>query len=167
MSKSLVVRIIIYTVFLLGLLAIWYDSKYSMGITSEESYGSLDAQYRVLIATQQSEYKDILTNEIIDELRSKDVYIMKCDVTQLPSKKSELFDAILLIHTWEVGKPPVEVIDFIGNTHIKDKIYTICTSGSGDEKITYIDGISGASVKANMTDLINAPISWIHKRIDN
>ena len=56
------------------------------------------------------------------------------------------FDAIIVLHTWEYGKPPIKVKRFIKqNEAVKNKIVVLTTSGEGSFKMDGVDALTGES----------------------
>ena len=79
--------------------------------------------------------------------KSNSVSIDVIDVSTLSEIAPEDYDAILLIHTWEYGKPPESVQSFMDkNSDFKGKMVVMTTSGEGSEKMKNIDAISGESI---------------------
>jgi hypothetical protein len=101
---------------------------------------------KVWIATQGSPFKDTLVSKIVESLRSEMVHIKITDISSLNNIKIENWNAIIVIHTWEIGKPPLIVDQFIQEHKDSKKIIVFTTSGSKEETIKDIDGISGASI---------------------
>jgi len=148
MNKVLKALLILITA--MTLFATWYVNRYSMTRADSMDYPVKGTpKYSVLIATQGSNYKNKLVKKLIDELRINDRAIKVIDVNDLKTLTSD-HDAYIIIHTWEIGKAPEAVSLFVNNYRSSKNIYTISTSGSGDEIMDDIDGISSAS---NITDI--------------
>jgi hypothetical protein len=106
----------------------------------------------VLIATQGSKFKNAVVQETIGQLKSLQVYIKVVDVGQLINVNESEWSAIVILHTWEYGKPQRNALDFVVNSSSKSKIVVLCTSGSGMEKMEGIDGITSASWPEEITN---------------
>lgn len=166
MIRSRLLQFLIIVMALIGLFSYWYNSKYSMDVVSQEYFGMASAPIKLLIATQGSTYKDKLTRELIHEINSDNIYIDKCDITHLPHKVPEDYNAIILIHTWEISNPPREVSELLSKIDDSYKVFALSTSGSGDEKIDSVDGISGASIISETNVQVDNIVTWIDDSID-
>jgi hypothetical protein len=101
---------------------------------------------KLLIATQGSEFKNAITNNVVDYYKQDSIYIKVVDISELKTIKPDNFNAILVIHTWENWKPPLEVKEFIDATrHLMKKIIVLTTSGQGNYKMDGVDAITGES----------------------
>jgi hypothetical protein len=142
-KKILIVFII------LGALSIiflsWYSAQHSMEEAMPMEINDKGLPQHVLIATQGSKFKNAVVQETIGQLKSLPVYIKVVDVGQLTNVNEAEWSAIVILHTWEYGKPQKNALDFVVNSSSKNKIVVLCTSGSGREKMEGIDGITSAS----------------------
>lgn len=128
------------------LFGIWYKNTYSMQKAEafEVNIGTMKSS--LLIATQGSDFKNIVTQGIVDYYRSDSVFIKVIDVAALNEIVPKDYDAILILHTWEYEKPPAEVGTFINSTkNTEDNIVVFTTSGPGTSTIEGIDAITGES----------------------
>src|SRR5688572_10118489 len=136
---------------ILGLIMIflffiaWYKHTYSMKVAKRFEVNSPSAKNRILIAMQGSEFKDSLVNGVINELKSKSVYISVIDVSDLSEVNQESWSTIIVIHTWENWKPQGDARLFIEKVKDKEKLIVLSTSGQGNYKIEGVDGITSAS----------------------
>jgi hypothetical protein len=129
------------------LFLLWYQYRYSMEVVAPYEVNSPDMPGKVLIATQGSDFKDIITNAVVSQLRSDSIYISVIDVTSLAAVDPRNFDGILIMHTWENWKPPAEVRSFIERTRNDSaKIVVLSTSGEGSYKMEGVDALTGESV---------------------
>ena len=111
------------------------------------SINSPTLERKLLIATQSSPFKDLVTAEVVDRYESASVVVKVIDVTALKNEDLSEFDAILIIHRWEAGNPPDAVSSILNkNPDLKDRIVVMTTSWNGLEKMENIDAITGASV---------------------
>tara|TARA_R110000868_G_scaffold11281_3_gene55183 strand:+ start:713 stop:1234 length:522 start_codon:yes stop_codon:yes gene_type:complete len=126
---------------------VWYKYEYSMAPVAPYSLNAQKMATKLLIATQGSDFKSNLTQGVVDYYKSNSVSIDVIDVSTLSEIAPEDYDAILLIHTWEYGKPPESVQSFMDkNSDFKGKMVVMTTSGEGSEKMKNIDAISGESI---------------------
>ncbi|MGB5553658.1 MAG: hypothetical protein WBM83_03290 [Flavobacteriaceae bacterium] len=127
--------------------ALWYKNEYSMETVEAYEINSSNLEKTLLIATQGSEFKNAVTQGLVNHYGSGDVYIKVIDVATLNNVNPSDYDAILVIHTWEYEKPPTVVAAFIERTASdRDKIVVMTTSGQGTSKMEGVDAITGESV---------------------
>jgi len=130
------------------LFLIWYQYRYSMDVVEPYEINSPNLKKKLVIATQGSNFKDKLTEGIVNHYASNSVYIKVIDITTLNDIEPKDFDALVIIHTWENWKPPAVVKMFIDrNKTIQDRIVVVTTSGEGSYKMEDVDAIVGASVQ--------------------
>ena len=145
MSTLLKRALIPFVVFLLLFLIfwLWYVNTYSMDEVKTYEIGDTSSPSKVLVATQGSAFKEHIVNGFTDKFNK--VYFKITDVDELSKNHKNNWDAIVILHTWEYGKPPKSVERFMQNNPSPNKCIVFTTSGKGTEKITGIDAISGAS----------------------
>lgn len=149
------------------LYGLWYINKYEMKEVNQEYFGNILAPTKLLISTQGSDYKDKLTKELVCRIDKKNIYIDKCDITQLSTKNPNDYNAIILIHTWEISNAPKEVFEFLNRNTAINRVFALSTSRNGDEKIPKVDGISGASVIADINPQVETILEWLHFIVEN
>jgi hypothetical protein len=123
-----------------------YEQKHAMGIARPFTVGDASVSRRVLIATQHSAFKDTLVAGLIAYLRPRSVYVQVIDISGLPQVQEDQWTAIVVLHTWQFGKPPSVVPAFIAHTRDRRKLVVLTTSGSGHARLPGVDAISSASV---------------------
>lgn len=131
--------------------SVWLGLRHSMSIVTSFDMGSPSAVKRVLIATQGSEYKNALVERIVDRLRPHSPYIHVIDVTELPTINETDWNAVVVIHTWQIGRPEQHVSAFASRVLDKKKLIAITTSASGRETLPGVDAISSASKLEDVT----------------
>lgn len=107
---------------------------------------------KILIASRQSEYKEIILQGIKEYYKGTDVYIKVVGIEQLLDQNPDIYSAILLINTamgWEIDR---KVKRFISKYKNIDSIIVLTTSGGGDvlpdtDEYPQVDAISSASTK--------------------
>jgi len=100
---------------------------------------------RVLIATQATPYKEAVTAGLVEYLKSKSIVVEVIDVTELDKVEPAKWQAIVLMHTWEMERPPAAVQDFVDRLPSREKLVVHTTSAEGNMKLDGVDAISGAS----------------------
>jgi menaquinone-dependent protoporphyrinogen IX oxidase len=106
----------------------------------------------VLIATQGSEFKDAVVSAVAGNLKNRGCYVKVVDVSALPGVREAEWNAIVVLHTWEMRKPPGVVKTFVERARNSGKLVVLTTSGAGTFRIEGIDAISSASVVADAPD---------------
>lgn len=135
---------------LLFILAIWYKYAFSMGEAPSIEINSPSLEQKVLIATQDSEFKNKVTLLVTDYYKEKSVFIKVIDIKMLEYTDPEFYNAIVVMHTWEYSKPPQSVKSFIDRTKkFNEKIVVLTTSGEGSYTIKDVNAISGESILKN------------------
>lgn len=137
---------------LVAAFAIWFKIEYSMGEAASYQMNSQKNNARLLIATQDSEFKNGVTDQLVAYYKKDSIFIDVIDVSLLKEIDPSKYDALVLIHTWENMKSPSSVEQFINRTtDSKDKIIVFTTSGQGTYKMKGVDAIAGESVLKDTT----------------
>ncbi|HEY6923864.1 MAG TPA: hypothetical protein VI653_10375, partial [Steroidobacteraceae bacterium] len=82
---------------------------------------------------------------VIAHLQPLPVYVRVIDVGGLKEVRESDWAAIVVIHTWQMRKPPLDVQKFISRVGDTPKVIVLTTSGRGTFKMEGIDAISSAS----------------------
>lgn len=143
-KKILIVMLILGVISIIFLA--WYWVQHQMDEAHSFEINGREMTQHVLIATQGSKFKDAVVEETINQLKSLPVYIKVIDVSQLATVNEKEWAVIILIHTWEYSKPELNTQAFIDRAQSKWKFIVLSTSGSGEEMIKDVDGISSASI---------------------
>ncbi len=138
---------------------VWYKYAHSMEIAKPFEINSPQLEQKVLIATQGSEYKGILVDDLIGRLKDRSVYIKVVDVSALPLIEVDDYTAIVVIHTWEMQKPPAVVEQFLKQSKNLGKVVVLTTAGGSDASMEGIDAISSESVISEIPDDVNQLMS--------
>ena len=142
--------------------AIWYRYQYSMEVAQSFEVAGAPAGPRVLVATQGSDFKDALAAGVIDHLKRRSAFVKVIDTTELGSVQEADWNAMVVMHTWEMGKAPIEVKAFVDRMTQRDKLVVLTTSGAGDFKLEGVDAISAAS----RVDDVATRVGELASRID-
>ncbi len=136
-----------------------------MDVAEHHTVNSPSLEKRLLIATQGSEFKNIVTEGIIQHFETDSIFIEVIDITSLEGINPKAYNAIVLIHTWENWKPPAEIRSFIeGAKAYKEKIIVMTTSGEGSYKMEEVDAVVGESIiddAASITEKIITKVTSI------
>ena len=131
-------------------LVIWYKYEYSMYKVEAYEVNTPNLNKKLIIATQGSEFKDAITERIIDHYKQDSIFIKVIDVSSLQKIEPKNYNAIVVMHTWENWKPPVDVQSFIDSTKVfQEKIIVLTTSGKGTFKMENVDAITCESKLEN------------------
>jgi len=164
-TSLLLKKFILFTIVSFIIFALWYRFTFSMGLVSEVEINTPIAKQHLLIATQQSTFKDSISNILIQEYESKDFFIKIVDVHNLKDITLDDFDHIVVIHTIEYYNPPAAVRDiFQDQKSILSNCFFLTTSGGSDFLMEGVDGISSASKLDNLETDTDNIINWINHR---
>jgi hypothetical protein len=134
------------------------------GMSQAQAYekGQPTLPLHVLVATQGSAFKDELVSALVAQLEQRPAYVKVIDIGSLGGIHEADWQAIVIIHTWQFGKPPRIVSDFVARLADPGQVIDITTSGSGREKLPGVDVISSASV----IDDVPGMVAQISTRLD-
>jgi hypothetical protein len=142
-----------------------YVLRHHMGKVAPSEHGSASSPQHVLIATQGSAFKNRLVEALIAQLAAKPVHVRVIDIAELASIDIDQWQAIVIVHTWEIGRAPYVARTFVARQAAADRIIDVTTSGSGREKLPGIDVISSASVMTDVPALASQIIARIDARL--
>ena len=150
---------------LLLLFFVWFDYTFSMDVVEGYEVNQSGEPNKLLIATQGSEYKKEIVDSIVKNYTDASVYIKVIDVSSLADVRPEAWDALIILHTWEVWKPEANAKKFLDTSYDADKMFVVATSGDGGNMIEGVDGITSASLLENVPDDVAKIISFIDLRL--
>lgn len=163
--KNRVIFFVILSI-LLAAFAFWYKATYSMSETTGVVINTKEMPIKIAIASQGSAFKNAMVTNIINHYKKDSVFINVDDVSKLTTLSLQDYNAIVILHTWEYGKPPMAVSEFIEkNISEKNKIIVFASSGAGNNKIEGVDAIAGESILENTGDYTDRIIEKIEKLI--
>lgn len=148
--------IVIGSIFVLMLIAFGvYLLLNIQGVIESFEVNSPELEQKVLIASQGSDFKNTLVENLTQYLREKPVYIKVIDVTDLPDVNEDEWDGVVLIHTTERWKLQPDVKAYLKRAKDLSKVVLLTTSGSGkwETKDYDIDVITSASKKNELSSL--------------
>lgn len=153
---------LLVVILILTLLGFWYKVTYSMEVVESKEMNSAQLSTKILIATQGSTFKDAVVQNVTSQYELDSVYIKVIDVFRLSQINETDFKAIVILHTWEYGKPPQTVEDFVTNYKgTKDKLIVLTTSGEGTNELKGIDALAGESILEDASDYTDEIIERI------
>lgn len=148
-----------------GILLLSYIIMNTQGVIEPFQEGNPQANQKVLIASQGSEFKESLVGMIIEEFKTPETYFSVIDCTSLQDIHIEDWDAIIIIHTMQIHKMPAKAKKFLDGVDDFSNIMLVCTSGGGDEVVADydVDAISSPSRMSRLPEIIR----WINDRLDD
>jgi tetratricopeptide (TPR) repeat protein len=120
---------------------------------------------KILIATQSSEFKDRLVEDLCDSLQNSSTHIKGIDSGDLSEVNAGDWDRILIINAFLI-EPSSDVTDFINRSNNPNKSLLLETSGGADwlpEPELKIDALTSASRKEYITGLVQLILDWLGK----
>ena len=138
-------------IFLVGLLIILKLSLLGCAVGTVDTIESGDwatEQSRVLIATQNSDFKQAVVQAIRDTLENNSSYIKVIDVKKLQYESTADYDAVILLNECLAGRPDPRVESFIDDAPEKEKLVVLITGrlDSWKPESPRVDAMSSASV---------------------
>jgi hypothetical protein len=104
------------------------------GVVEGYDAGTAGAAGRLLIASQESKFKNALVERVIADLAEDSLHVRVIDVTSLGDIKENEWDAILMLHTTENWRLQPDVKKYLERAQQLDKVIIVTTSGSGEWK---------------------------------
>ncbi|MFT7611245.1 MAG: hypothetical protein ACI9J3_000187 [Parvicellaceae bacterium] len=150
MSKKNLTTFIIILLGVFALYAYWYKNEYSMGKAASSVINDHITNSNILIATQDSEYKNKLVDNLLGSTIMNSTRIEISDISKLKDLQVDGYNAIIIIHTWEMWRAPEVVHNFAARNLDYDNLIVLTTSGGGESTIPTVDGITGASIIENI-----------------
>jgi len=158
MKKWIKVVLIILSVPIILIIALLsaYIIMNWQGVIDPYQVGDPNAPKKVLIASQGSDFKNILLEDMVGQLKSDNIYMSIIDCTSLKKDNSTDWNAIVIIHTTKVHQMPKYVSTYLQRFSDLSRFILVSTSGGGDEMITEfeVDAISTAS---RLSDVARSP----------
>ena len=137
------------------------------GVIKPFQVGNPKAENKILIASQGSEFKTILLNQIIERIKNNDNYLYIVDCTKLDKESGAEWDAIVIIHSAQMHEMPGAAENFLDRGIDLAKVMLVSTSGAGDDKVEKyeVDAISTASRISVTSKIVDMLIPKIETRL--
>ncbi len=118
--------------------------------------GNPKAEKRIIIASQGSDFKNRLLEELLKNLNRENRFFYILDCTQLHKEDLKQWDACIIIHTTQIHGMPQAAESFLEISNDFSKVILVTTSGGGDELVTKydVDGISTASRMSKIPGIV-------------
>ncbi len=115
--------------------------------------GATDSKNRLLIASQDSEFKDAVVSKVVEDFKKERVLIEIIDLANLSKKRSKEYEAIVILNDYKFFRINRHVREFLKsvNEYDRKKVVLLTTAGSPSLMVkgTDVDAISSASKNAN------------------
>ncbi len=117
--------------------------------------GDKDCKKKVLIATQQSRFKEAVVSRVVAALEKDTCYVKIIDLRKLAGESTENYEAIVIVNTCWAGRLNRHARKFLKNVQEKEKIILLTTAIGEDwkPKAVKVDAVTSAS-KMNKADAI-------------
>ncbi len=143
----------IYVVLFFAFCGVSYAAPKYQGVAGTVVYNEDIEGPVLLIATQQSSFKDEVVKGVVNALKSENIKIVVTDVTKLDELSSADWDGAIVITTVESGQIQKDSHKFLeDHASDMDRIGVIYTadSGSWGKKDLDVDAVSSASKLVNV-----------------
>ncbi len=161
---KILIAIIATPIVLFGIFLLSYVIINQQGIIEPFKAGNPMGENKILIASQGSEFKNNLVENILYQLKNDQNYFSVIDCTTLGKENDEDWDAIIIIHTLQIHEMPEEAHTFLSRVDDLSKVMLVSTSGAGDDVVEGfdVDAISSAS-RSTAVPII---VKWIGKHLE-
>ena len=122
----------------------------------------INCSRRVLIATQQSAFKESIVTQVTDALKEDACYIRVVDVSELNEESPEEYRALIIANTciaWSVNQA---VKDFLKEVEARQKVILITTVAGEDcgELPAGVDAVTAASKTGRSSEIAQEAVEW-------
>jgi hypothetical protein len=116
------------------------------------SFGTESAARRVLIATDQSDFKAAVISSVTGSLDPNVVYVKVIDIAHLATEPPADYDAVILINTVYAWRMNAQAAAFLKNEADRQRVILLSTADGEDWEsgIPGIDAITSASEPAKV-----------------
>ncbi len=161
----LIILAVLIAVFII-IFAIYLISHRQSVIASKE-ISQPSAEFKVLIASQGSPFKNTLVDSLVSMLREKPINIRIIDVTELGRINETDWNAFILIHTTEKWQLQPDVKAFLNRAKDLNNIILVATSGDGKWKTKDydVDVITSASENKELSSITQQIRNWLNSRL--
>lgn len=119
----------------------------SLGMVKGLERGNKHCDKRILIATQQSEFKEVVVSRVLDGLVKDACYIKVMDLKKLASESTGKYQAIVILNTCWVWRLNRHARGFLKESSEKERIILLTTANDENwrPKKVQVDAITSAS----------------------
>lgn len=162
--------IVLILVLLLGGGVLAYRLMRAQGVVEDQGINSDIESPKLVIATQQSNYKDQVIAQVIEDLENEEINILITDVTRLEELNDSDWDALVILTTVESSQIQENSYNFLENhKNDFDKIGVVYTADSNDwnDNDLGIDAIASSSSNSNVEECAQAIIDKSNDILEN
>lgn len=162
---KILIWVIATPVFMFGVLLLIYILMNRQGVIEPFQVGNPNAENRILLASQGSEFKNYLVENIIENNKDENSYFSIVDCTALEDENAANWDVVIIIHIMQIHKMPAKARKFLAEVKDLSSVMLVSTSGGGDDIVIdfEVDAISSASRAGNIPQILD----WISTNLEN
>ena len=114
---------------------------------SPVQFGPSSSTNRVLFATEDTEFKNAILENVARAFNGRDVFIQVTDIPSLEKIHPKNYTAIVLVNTCIAWKVEPEIASFLKKVTQPEKVVLLTTTGNPDLSITApdVDSVTSAS----------------------
>lgn len=144
---KILVAVVSIPIVLLIVLLLSYIIVNQQGVIEPFQVGDPTSENQILIASQGTEFKIKLVENLVEQLKEDQNYLSVIDCTTLGNENDKEWGTIIIIHTLQIHEMPEEAKAFLSEVEDLSKVMLVSTSGAGDDKVESfeVDAISSAS----------------------
>ncbi|MCP4753025.1 MAG: hypothetical protein GY866_19225 [Proteobacteria bacterium] len=127
-----------------------------------------NCENRVLIASQDSEFKNSVVTRLEEALEKDACYLKRIDTAYLNDESARNYDAIAIVDAIKMMSIDEEVETFLNNTQDKEKIVVLVTTGRDNREVRleHVDAISSASNPIKTEKVSNSMIAKVRNILE-
>jgi menaquinone-dependent protoporphyrinogen IX oxidase len=125
----------------------------------------INCSRKVLIATQQSGFKESIVAQVTDALSEDACYIRVVDLTELEAETPEEYDAVIIANTciaWRVNRA---VRAFLKEFEARERVFLITTADGEDcgEPPAGVDAVTAASKTGRSSEIAQEVVEKVRE----
>mgnify|MGYP001815528758 FL=1 len=114
--------------------------------------GAPDSARKVLIATEQTPYKQAVVNRVLAHLQDPSIYTRIVDVTDLPHEDAQSYSAVVVLNSCFAWHLRPTVAHFLEQTDHKEHVIMLVTAANPN----WQSGVNGVDAMTSASQLITA-----------
>ena len=125
----------------------------------------VDCNRRVLIATQQSEFKETIVADITDALKEDACYVRVVDVTELGSESPQDYSAVIIANTCIAWRLNRTVKGFLEEVQDRNRVFLITTANGEEceEPPPGVDAVTAASKTGRPSEIVQEAVEKVQE----
>jgi hypothetical protein len=115
----------------------------------------INCSRRVLIATQQSTFKESIVAQVTDALKRDACYIRVVDVAELAAESPEEYNAVIIANRCIAWSLNSAVRDFLSEFEARERVFLLTTAAGEDcgEPPAGVDAVTAASKTGRSSEI--------------